>query len=112
MAAIRLISERWLNNKKAELPSVAKTTSDGSPNPNYAAMEAEITEAEKHLAARREVERIAKQHDFRPNSYEGKCAKSGAVVKPGCGFTRKENGKWTTYSFPVVQELVGFNFEG
>ena len=106
MATIRLITERWLNDRKNTLNI---TRGDEAK----ATIEAEIAEAQKHFDARCAVEVLAKKQGFRPNSYEGKCQVSGQQVKPSCGLVRKNDaGKWDTYSFAAVQEIVGYQFEG
>lgn len=106
MAAIKLITERWLNDKKSTLRITRGEESK-------AALEAEIAEAQKHFDARSAVEELAKKAGFRVNSYEGKCVVSGQQVKPSCGFAKKNTlGKWETFSFAEVQKIVGFQFEG
>jgi hypothetical protein len=43
------ISERWLSQKRSILQITVKTLNDGTPNPAYAALEAEVSEAAAEL---------------------------------------------------------------
>lgn len=100
MKTIKLISERWLEQKKSQ----ADFTKDAE---NKAAIIAEIVEAEKHVEARSEVEAAAAKLGYRRNGYAGTCKATGVEVKPGCGFAKKSvNGRWETFSFVHVQAEV------
>ena len=44
------ISKRWLSQKQGLLQITVKTLNDGTPNPAYAALEAEVSEAAAELA--------------------------------------------------------------
>jgi len=112
MAAIRQFTESAVASAKQRVQITRRVLEDGTANPEYDAAVAELAEVEKHFAAKNALEAMAAKQGFRRNSYAGTCAKTGKEVKAGTGFVAKnELGKWVTYSFPAVQEIVGFSFE-
>lgn len=104
MTAIRQISQKWLEQKRAQ----AGFTAAG---PNRDAILVEIAEAEKHVAARDIVEQRAKAANWIRNRFAGKCCKTGKEVKVGVGFARRDGVKWVVYSWQAVCEELGLSLE-
>lgn len=127
MAVLKWINEAWLAQLRTKLDHTAKTvagrspdyaasdddgephyreTGETEPNPIYTELQRKIEAAEYHFATKQRIVEKAKAKGFRPNNYPGRCCKTGGEVKAGAGFTRKDGGRWTTYSREaVIEEL-------
>lgn len=103
MQPIRQITDAHIAGLERKLSVTAASS------PHRAEAEAELADARRHHAAKREVEAAAKDKGYRRNDYAGKDAATGEEVKPGAGFVRKNptTGKWETHSFARVQAEVG-----
>jgi hypothetical protein len=89
------ISERWLSQQRTALEHTAKTLGDGSPNPAYASLEAEVSEAAAELERWKAFEGWVKTDlGMTLNAYPLRT--KGQTYEPGHVFLKKDKATGRT----------------
>jgi len=87
-----------------------KPTGEVEPNPNYEKAVRRLEAARYHFDARNKIVEAAKKIGFGRNQYDKVCNATGVEVKAFTGFVKKnEAGKWETFSWDHVVEILGVN---
>jgi hypothetical protein len=86
-------------------------TGETVPNPNYALAVQRLEGAQYHYDTTRAIEAKAAKLKFSRNQYPGTDS-TGSSVPAWAGFVRKEEGKWITYSWDQVIEILGIKIDG
>ena len=106
MTTLRRITS--LEGYEKAVALTAKKCIKGIPNPNYDKAVRKLEAARYHYDARNKIAKAAKKKGFVRNQYENTCNSRGVAVAAFAGFVKKnESGKWETFCWDYVVELLG-----
>lgn len=83
----------------------------GKPNPRYEEAVIELAHVKEHRDAARELILQADEMGYIRNRFEKTCHVTGELVRVYCGFAKKVNGRWRTYSAAVLIKRAKLEFE-